>query len=352
MRTGVGHGKALIPVALIPVALIPAAVMLALAGCATTTTPPPANGPVATLPAVSASPHGGPTPAPTPIGPPATITGQLFYISNDSGGGSVPIVSWSPGEAPQSHLALKWIDAYGTAMISPDGTKVAWTQEGGAALASLYVANLDGSGKKSLGKASDYCEATWSPDGTQVFAAGFNGGNGAKLVNVSTGATSSPPGMPYCHVSFSADGSAIGYDNGAGEVYVAKATSTKKIPRLGSDGGSTRRRSFCALSLSPDASLAALSVHTGEMPDGDIGRDLRANEIVNTATGATVVLAGLPGALDEAYFLPSGELIARVKVGNGFKVALYSADLALLTQASEPAALANSRMIGYGGAAA
>ncbi len=316
------------------------AVVLAATGCGS-----PA-------PSASATPSSlATTPAPVPTTPvPPNLAGQLFYVPFDHAGPApVALVSWAPaGATTKDRLRLPWIDLIENLMVSPDGRRVAWVESSNQ---TLYVADADGSNKKGLGKGVDTCEPTWSPDGSQIYGYGFDGGDKPALVNVATGTTTALPGSPGCHVVFSADGSAIAYDDGGGDVFVARTTATAKVPRLGSDGGSTRRRSFCALSLSPDARQVALNVHSGNVPDGDIGRDLYANEIVDVTSGATLTLPGLPGTLISAFFLPGGGLVARTQSGANHAIAQYTADLALVRTVPEPASLAQYSLIGYGAAA-
>ena len=84
------------------------------------------------------------------------------------------------------------------------------------------------------------------------------------------------------------------------------------------------------------------------LADGDVGRDLEANEIVDTVTGATLALP-VSGQLKQAYFLPVGGVVVRVKAGSGMEIALLSADLKLITKVAEPPELASLALLGYGG---
>src|SRR5262249_27787847 len=137
-----------------------------------------------------------------------------------------------------------------------------------------------------------------------------------------------PTAVAGCHVIFSGDGSTIAYATGDGGITVAKAdgSSAHAVPRLGQDGGATKRRRNHPMSLSADGKLLALYVQQGESSEGGdngAGRALVANEIVDVTTGATVSLP-VTGDLEQAYFLPHGGLLVRTQNKDGLTVSELS----------------------------
>jgi len=212
------------------------------------------------------------------------------------------------------------------------------------------VANLDGSGRTELGRAMDaFCvEPVWSGDGAKVLTRGVDGHVGT--VDTGTGAvTPLTSDVDGCHLMWSADGRAIAYSNGAGQVYVAQGdgSNARRVPRLGQDGGPARRRSFDLMSLSSDGRYLALDVHTGDRPDGDVVRSFTANEIVDTTTGETRDLSVF-GEITQAFFGPAG-LVVRTRSAAANQVYLLDANLRMAASAVEPGVLKNLILIGYGG---
>ena len=283
------------------------------------------------------------TPTATPM-----VGGVLIYASEAPGARS-SLTAWRPTGTVEA-LSLVVDDPLGSARISPNGKRIAWLavdQRGGG---SLVVANLDGSGRTELGRAMDaFCvEPVWSGDSAKVLTRGVDGHVGT--VDAGTGAvTALASDLDGCHLMWSADGKAIAYSNGAGQVYVAQGngSNARRVPRLGQDGGPARRRSFDLMSLSADGRYLALDVHTGDRPDGDVVRSFTANEIIDTTTGATRDLS-VSGEITQAFFGPAG-LVVRTRSAAANQVYLLDANLGMVASAVEPGVLKNLFLIGYGG---
>jgi TolB protein len=293
-------------------------------------------------------------PALPAAGPPAVtkLSGALFYYPTEPRG-EATVTSWAPEVGqPAAALSLAAVDALSSATFAPDGKRVAWVKsdfESGST--ELFVASVDGSGAHVLLKEADpYCvQPSWSGDGTKLLTRPA-AESSARSIDVAT-ATLSTFATPIegCHLLWSADGGTIAFSLGPA-ITLAKAdgSNRRNVPKLGADGGPTQRRSHDPMSLSSDGRLLALKVLTGDSPDGDVGRDLEANEIVDTVTGATMALP-VSGQLKQAYFLPAGGVVVRVKAGSGMEIALLSADLKLITKVAEPPELASLALLGYGG---
>ena len=278
--------------------------------------------------------------------------GTIFYYAQNTGGEF--LYSWRPGTgAPTKLGGVPVVDALGSLTISPDGSRAAWVHSGETGPTQLTVSNVDGSGARVLRENVDpYCvEPAWL-DNTRVVTRGGPDASGAMgpvgVVNVDTGDfTPLLNQFQGCHLVLAADGSTMAYASDGG-ITVANQDGTHpgKVPQLGEDGGPTRRRSFDPLSLSADGSLLALWVNTGDRPDGDVGRNLSANEIIGTIYGGTRELP-VTTALIQAYFAPNGGVLLRVRGKVVNRVVLLSADLKLLAEADEPASIKSWLMMGY-----
>jgi hypothetical protein len=300
---------------------------------------------------------GEPTPAAAaPLGAgltsPTSLGGTLFYYPQ-AANGEVPMTGWAPeGVAgPTAMVKLFVGDALSSATISPDGKRVAWVaSDYDDGTTKLFVANVDGSAKRMLlNEADPYCvEPTWSGDSGKLLTRPV-AESSARSLDVATGAvTAFATPIEGCHALWAADGKTIAFSLGPAITLVnADGSNRRTVPKLGADGGPTQRRSHDPMSLSADGRLLSLLVLTGDTPDGDVARGLTANEIVDTMTGATMAIP-VPGDLRQAYFLPSGGAVVRVKGANGFEIGLLGPDMKLVKKVSEPANLADMVLLGYG----
>jgi TolB protein len=293
---------------------------------------------------------GGPAaPTASSSAPAASLPGTLVYAPPENNG-KITLQVWTAG-GPDTKAAavLDSADVLTSTTVSPDGTKIAYVHGTGAG-AALTVAALDGTGPKVLLTGVDpTCdEPKWSADGSKVVTLAHPADHQAGSVPVAGGAfTPFPTAVLGCHVVWSGDGSTIAYANDSG-IVVSKVdgSSARAVPKLGPDGGETKRRAHDPMSLSADGKLVALFVLQGEDPDGDAGRSLVVNEIVDTATGATVKLP-VTGQLQQAFFLPKGGLLVRTNDKDTMRLTLLSADLKVVSTAVEPPTLTAALLLGY-----
>jgi TolB protein len=270
----------------------------------------------------------------------AAVMGTLLYAPPGA-----PLQLWAPPAAPTAAAPLDDAEAL-TATFAPDGKRIAYVN-GGAAT----VAAVDGSGGRAVLSGVDQAcgDLDWTADSARLTV---TQGGKAGTVPVAGGSfTPFPTAVAGCHVIFSGDGSTIAYATGDGGITVAKAdgSSAHAVPRLGADGGLTKRRSNHPMSLSADGKLLALYVQQGESSEGGdngAGRALVANEIVNVSTGATVSLP-VTGDLEQAYFLPHGGLLVRTQDKDGLKVSALSPDLKVQGTLAEPPTLTAAVLLGY-----
>lgn len=148
----------------------------------------------------------------------------------------------------------------------------------------------------------------------------------------------------------------------AGGGFGCDATGVCKLGTADADGGNARlvpvfgdmnsganpqqRRSCDPYSVSPDGSLIAVNQRTGDQPDGDVGRDLVANAIVDTRTGSNVTLP-VTGTITAVLFQPNGDLLVRSSNGGANQLTLLGADHTIKSQVTEPASVKNARLLAY-----
>jgi len=310
--------------------------------------PTPAGTPTATaMPSPSTvetpDPSTSPTTAPAPD--PAAI-GQLFYGPDpgpDSGKTS-NLYSWTPQSEPRKLLQLFSNTAVANATVSPDGRKVAWVGES-LHDAALYVANVDGSGKRKLHDRVDgQCWGpTWAPDSKRLMVAIIEstGGNQYRdrrgVLDIATGdfREVDQEWSGDCHPLWSADGKVVAVPDG-GRVMMTdpEAGDRRAIPHL---GGGAERTAADVTSISPDGSKIALFVRGSGEPVGDAGRKLSVNAVLDTRTGKQIELPLGGRKLVQAYFQSDGTLVARVQENGGNSLVLISADGKKISEKAEPA---------------
>jgi Tol biopolymer transport system component len=304
-------------------------VALGAAGCGSHPTPPASAGLGTVTPAATTAPSAGASPAPSA---PSGLSGTLYYLSHDENGGPTVLHGLIGGTVRT--LATLPSTAYFTVNVSPDGRLVSWVDD----KSHLYVANVDGTGKRDLGQADGvgYCtEPVWSPDSQRLL---FWQNSKPYYVGAGGGARSAAPNLRGCHFLWT--GTRLSYGDGGGKVFVANAdgTGATAIPSLGT-GPAGGPRSFDVESLSPDGGQIVLDLHTGDVPDGDAARGLNANTVLDTRTGATVATP----PFQQALFLPNGNLLTRNK---GTLIVVSPAGQTVLTE-SEPATAKSWILLGY-----
>jgi TolB protein len=288
-----------------------------------------------------------------PLASGGQLPGTLVYAPPESNG-KITLQTWTAGATDAKPAAvLDSGDVLASTTLSPDGKRIAYVHADSSG-AQLTVAALDGSGAKVLlAGVEPYCdEPNWSGDGSRVAAMANPTNHQAGSVPVAGGAfTAFPTAVVGCHVVWSGDGASIAYATASG-ITVSKVDGSggHPVPKLGPDGGTTKRRSSDAMSLSADGRLIALFVQQGDDPgdsaDGTTTRGLVANEIVDTTTGDTVTLP-VTGELQQAYFLPKGGVLVRTNDKDTMRLTLLSADLKVVAGTVEPPSLTAALLLGY-----
>lgn len=241
--------------------------------------------------------------------------------------------------------------AYG-ANVSPDGVSIAFVDQSG----NVVVADRDGQHRRTVlrGSIDVGYEPAWSPDSQRLLVAkGVAGGNVAMgIVTIASGNFTPLAHQPQdaIHLLWSADGEHLGYATGTCKIATADADggNARTVPVFGDPNSAAnpqRRRSCDPYSISPDGSLIAVNQRTGDQPDGDIGRDLFANTIIDTRTGHNATLP-VTGSITAILFQPNGDILVRTKNGTN-QLTLLNPDRTIKAQVTEPATVKNSRLLGY-----
>src|SRR5262245_24569161 len=247
--------------------LIAVSVGLVAAACAK---PEPVTAPP--TPSATASPTASPTPSATPCCAPTppptsgpvkhTLAGSLYYAE-------VKVQ-----RITNSTLVTVLNGNSDTVTVSPDGRSLAFVSG-----TDLEVTTRDGHPTRTVlgGVVGVGFEPAWSPDSTKVLVMqGTTIGTVDVHTNHFTPLAHDPGGIHYL---WSADGQHLGYATGTCQIGIADADGghARLVPVLGDLSTSVnpkRMRSCDPYSISPDGSRMAVSLHTGDMPDGDIGRGL------------------------------------------------------------------------------
>ena len=287
----------------------------------------------------------GPPAAVTPASPAATgtpaISGVLYYLAPDQ---PSPLFGSTPTGLTRVLAAAGY-----EVNVSPDGQQVAFIGDDN----ELQVTDRDGNHARTVmhGVANEGVEPIWSPDGTRLLVARLipNGPGGTPgIVEVATGRFTPLPHDPGgIHYLWSADGRHLGYATGVCELGVSDPDgfNARPVPVLGSTDPKVNpdlRRSCDPFSISPDGSRMAVILHTGDMPDGDIGRSFGANAVIDTRTGASVRLP-VTGTVTAVLFQRDGSMLVRSSTG----LVLLSADGTVLARATESAAAEKLLLLAY-----
>jgi TolB protein len=291
---------------------------------------------------VTAVGEGGRSPSPVP-GSIVGLPGWLYYWQSPdrlvrlTGTGTVTV-----------------LDAGGqSANVSPDGTSVAFLDENG----TVYVADRDGGNRRAVltGTAGAGYEPVWSPDSKRLLAgrprSGGEGGVRLGVVDVAAGTFTPLADQPesVIHPLWTADGRHFGYATGICQIGVADADggNARLVPVFASNDATVNpqmRRSCDPYSISPDGSLMAVHQRTGDEPDGDIGRDLIANAVVDTRTGADVRLP-VTGTVNAVLFQPDGTILVRTTGSGGNRLTLLNPDRTVRLSIDEPASVHDAALV-------
>jgi TolB protein len=309
--------------------------------------------PRAAAPAATGSAAVGQASSPAADAPPETDAqpvgvkpqlGRLTYL--DRTREDQRALRWTVGAGQPVTLPSAFVGSVTNANVSPDGRWGSFTDDNNA----LRVVDLrTGANKLTLGGGSriiegDCVEPAWAPDSRHLLVGDASAGPAGEIVgtvDINTGAfTRLPTQIHGCHLTWSADGSAIGYAGGAGQIFVARAdgSNQRAVPGLG--GGTGPLSSFDLESVSVSGTRVALWVNDGSTPAGDVARGLYSNTILDTRTGQKINMP-VSGELSQAVFRADGTTVVRIQGAQHNQLVLISAAGSVLTRVDEPTSLKN-----------
>lgn len=264
------------------------------------------------------------------------LPGQVFY---DQQGSQPRVVRLD--SAGDTHTVLS--APHTTLGISPDGSKIAYVQDG-----SLLVAGTDGGTPERpyAGKVSGAQAPAWSPDGSRLLV----DANEPAVLDVADGTLQAlPSGLAGEHFRWSGDGRKLIYATASCQLKVAEATgagSALTVPVLGDPDQADNPSGLGACRpVSVDATGSRVAVPLRQVDGGDDGT-ATANAVVDTATGGSDPLP-VSGIVVGAVFDAEGDLLVRTWDRGKTTLSLFSPGNALLVQAHEPSRLRELTLVAY-----
>lgn len=239
-----------------------------------------------------------------------------------------------------------------SATVSPDGTHIAFVDHNN----DVVIADRDGQHRRTVlhGSVQAGYEPAWSPDSQQLLVAkGHAGGNVTLgIVNIAAGTFAAlPHQFEAIHPLWTADGQHLGYATGTCQIGTADrdGSHARLVPVFGdlhNPANRQQRRSCDPYSISADGRLIAVNQRTGDQPDGDIGRDLYANAVIDTRTGANVALP-VTGTISAVLFQPNGDILVRSTTKNTTLLTLLNPEHHIKAQVHEPATVNTLHLLAY-----
>ncbi|RKN13975.1 hypothetical protein D7147_29460 [Micromonospora musae] len=318
-----------------------------------TASPSPSASPT---PSVSTDPSTPSSGAPASLGDTATFD-RLFYVPEDvtPGAQSVRLRSWRPGDDPTRLASLPQVPALTSASVSPDGQRVAWVEDGDQP--TLYVANVDGSGRKPMVVGADRAcvTPTWSPDSRHLLFRESADDTGVPRRYGVLDTRSAKKTVHWwtaepeaCHALWSADGNTIAMNTSAGvTLFDPDGKRKRDVPGLSHNGNWW---SGHIASIAPNGSRIALyRFHPQEEDQRDVARFLRASAVLDTRTGKAVSLPLGGRELRQVFFQADGSMVVRVRSGGHSTLILVDEDGTKISEEAEPSSLTNMQIIGTAG---
>jgi len=291
---------------------------------------------VSTPASTDSTPAASAAPAPAPA---ARLSGTLFYLGvGNTNGGLYTLKSGTVTKVVNDTSFM----FFQSAVVSPDGTKVAYVLgDGVGATGQLRVLTIGG-GSITIGPTTitNVQPPQWTPDGVGVLVSYGTAGQYG-LVNLSGIVTPISSASGCCFSLRSADG-AYAIVRGTGTMNITHADGSSPVAGVVPAGKQVQRLQ----SLSPDGHHVAALLRDAGSPGGDAGRAVGANAIVDLPAGTIGSVPG-GGTLREAWYQPDGNLVIRVDTGSAKVVRLVSPAGAVLDELTEPPAASGLELISY-----
>jgi hypothetical protein len=308
---------------------------LVMAGCSS---PQPTEPPVVAVstPASTLTSTEAP-PAPAPA---AKLSGTLFYLGVGNVNGGLYTVKSGVVTKVVADTSFMFFQS---AVVSPDGTKVAFVLGDGAGATGQLRVQIIGGGSTTIGPTTigNLIPPQWTPDGTGVLV-GYGTGGQYGLVTVATGAITPVTSASGCCFSLRSPDGAFAIVRSSGATSITRADGTSPVPGVVPAGKTISRLQ----SLSPDGRHVTALLHDAGQPGGDAGRAIGSNAIVDLPAGTIGAVPG-GGTLREAWYQANGNLLLRVTTPSGLVIRLVSPAGTVLDELTEPAGASGLELIGY-----
>jgi TolB protein len=310
---------------------------LVLAGCSS---PDPTDPPAVAVSTPEASPvvatatSAAPAPAPA-----ARLSGTLFYLGAGNANGGLYTL--------RSGVVTKVVNDtsfmfFQSAVVSPDGTKVAFVVADGAGATGQLRVQTIGGGSTTIGPTTigNLIPPQWTPDGSGVLV-GYGTGGQYGLVTIATGAVTPVTSASGCCFSLRSPDGNYAIVRGSA-ISITRADGTSPVPGVVPAGKTFHRLQ----SLSPDGRHVTALVRDAGTPGGDAGRAIGSNAIVDLPAGTIGAVPG-GGTLREGWYQANGNLLLRVNTGSSLVVRLVSPAGTVLDELTEPAGASGLELLGY-----
>jgi hypothetical protein len=313
-----------------------AAVVAVLAGgaaCAKPSQPQPSTPSVTPSTAITPT---APTTTATVASSLSSLTGTLYFLGPPSSAGGVYTLH---NGVLTRILGNSSFAFYQTATVSPDGQRIVWVLNDAVGATGQLRVHTVGGGDTTIGPNTiiNVLTPQYLPDAGEVIV-GY-GSNQSGELNLTSG-TMSPYWSTCCLYLISDDG-AYAILNGTSRV-VLSSPSTAPVPVVAPSGERYRR----IQSLAPDGQHAIVLMQPIGAPEGDPGRTLQSNAIVNYVTGTSEATPG-GGTLKAGVYYHDGSAILRVDAGGTDTVRLVSPTGTVVDHLDLPTSVANLSFLTY-----
>lgn len=287
-------------------------------------------------------PERAPSSTPPPVSSSAAVSraidGTAFYL--ESKGAILEVHAVRGSDKPVSIVADTGLCPFNTAVISPDGTQIAWAATndptGGG---NLVVSDLRGANRRTLPVGASCVGRTsliwFSP--TAILVRDSDDTSRQVLHSATTG---EPLGDVFRGV-WSANGEWAATTDGSGEPIVMPKGSpgaARRFTYTPPSAEAKRHDGWSVRSVSHDGRYVSVGWN-----NKDRSRDLGSFAVVETATSKVVDLP-VTGEVSSIHFLTDGTVLVRVAGG---KLVLLDERFVVLAEAAEPASVSNLPLLWY-----